>query len=256
LGYAFYIEPGWLKIERVPINLNRLPSNFSGYRIAQIGDFHLNKHNQRTKLHAAIDQIIRLSPDLIVLTGDFISSLSGGEAETLTLELLRLSAPDGILAVLGNHDWWLDPVIVSNALKGAGVTLLSNSSITITRGDQQLYIAGVDDAWEGKADLVRALDGIPSGATVILLAHEPDFADTYALDGRVILQLSGHSHGGQVRLPGFKAFITPPWGQKYTDGLFTLRNMQLYVTRGLGVYPLPFRFFCRPEVTLLSVFNP
>jgi len=256
VGYAFYIEPGWLKIERVTINLNRLPSNFSGYRIAQLSDFHLNKYNQREKLHAAVDQVIRLSPDVIVLTGDFISSLSGGEAEALELELSRLSAPDGILAVLGNHDWWLNPVIVSNALRGAGVTLLRNSYATITRSDQQLYIAGVDDAWVGKANLARALEGIPSEAVVILLAHEPDFADTYALGGRVILQLSGHSHGGQVRLPGLKAFITPLWGQKYTNGLFTIQNMQLYVTRGVGVYPLPFRFFCRPEVTLLTIIIP
>ena len=193
---------------------------------------------------------------MIVLTGDYISSLSGGEAEALDLELSRLSAPDGILAVLGNHDWWLDPVTVSKALGNARVTLLRNFHVTISRGDQKLYIAGVDDVSEGKANLAQTLEGIPADASVVLLVHEPDFADTSVLDGRVILQLSGHSHGGQVRLPGFKAFITPPWGQKYTDGLFTLHNMQLYVTRGVGVYPLPFRFFCRPEVNFLTIITP
>jgi predicted MPP superfamily phosphohydrolase len=111
----------------------------------------------------------------------------------------------------------------------------------------------VDDAWEGHENLPLALDGIPSGEVIILLAHEPDFADQVVNDGRVSLQLSGHTHGGQVRIPGLPAITTPRLGHKYTDGLYALGDLQLYVTRGVGVVFPPVRLFCRPEITFITL---
>jgi len=114
----------------------------------------------------------------------------------------------------------------------------------------------VDDVWERHADLEKALKGVPTGATVVLLAHEPDYADEVAADGRVSLQLSGHSHGGQVRLP----FIGPPFlpylGRKYPAGLYRVGEMWLYVNRGVGLVRPAVRFNCRPEVTLLRLRQP
>jgi hypothetical protein len=134
--------------------------------------------------------------------------------------------------------------------------VLENSHVALQREDETIYLAGVGDIWEEHDDLPAALDGIPAGETVILLAHEPDFADEAARDGRVDLQLSGHTHGGIVRFPGLPAFITVYLGQRYTDGLYAVGGLQLYVNRGLGVVRPPVRFGSRPEVTLLTLETP
>ncbi len=254
--YAMEIEPNWLKTERVPVKLSGLPPKFSGYTIVQLSDLHLSKYNQRGRIHTAVDQAMKLKPDLIVLTGDFVSSLNGGEAEQLSQELGHLTAPDGVYAVLGNHDWWTDAQVVATTLETAGVDLLRNSHVALRREGETVYLAGVDDIWEGHDDLQTALDGIPAGEMVILLAHEPDFADEVSRDGRVALQLSGHTHGGIVRFPGLPAFVTPYLGHKYVDGLFTLGTMQLYVNRGVGVIRPPVRFGSRPELTLITLDIP
>jgi predicted MPP superfamily phosphohydrolase len=127
--------------------------------------------------------------------------------------------------------------------------VLDNSGVALSAGGSQLYLAGVDDCWSGAPDLELALDGAPAAAPVVLLAHEPDFADTFALDGRVSLQLSGHSHCGQVRLPGIGALVLPTYGQKYDAGLNKASNMWVYTTRGIGVIGPPVRFNCPPEIT-------
>jgi hypothetical protein len=250
------VEPNWLKTERVPVKLAGLPSRFSGYTIVQLSDLHLNKYNRRRRIRSVVTATLKLKPDLIVLTGDFVSSLNGGEADLLGQELGRLSAPDGVYAVLGNHDWWTDAQVVASALASAGVNVLENSHVALQREDETIYLAGVGDIWEEHDDLPAALDGIPAGETVILLAHEPDFADEAARDGRVALQLSGHTHGGIVRFPGLPAFVSPYLGHKYMDGLFAIGAMQLYVNRGVGVIRPPVRFGSRPEVTLLTLETP
>jgi hypothetical protein len=254
MGYAVAIEPHWLQIERVEVTLSRLPAEFTGYRIVQLSDLHLYRYNSPDKIRRAVDLALGLNPDLIVLTGDYVSSLRDGEAGALERELSRLSAPDGVFAVLGNHDWWTDNEMVAAALQRANVILLRNENVAILRGKGVLYLAGVDDIWEHKDNLPQALLGIPVEAGVILLAHEPDFAETAATDRRILLQLSGHTHGGQVRFPGMEAFAKPRWGRLYTNGLYAVGNMHLYVTRGVGVIFPPLRFFCRPEVTQLRLY--
>jgi hypothetical protein len=127
---------------------------------------------------------------------------------------------------------------------------LRNEGLEVARG---LWLAAVDDVWEGQADLDAALAGAPPGATAVLLAHEPDFADTVAADGRAALQLSGHSHGGQVRLPLLGPPVLPYLARRYPAGLYRAGRMQLYVTRGVGVIAPPVRFNCRPEVTVITL---
>ena len=135
----------------------------------------------------------------------------------------------------------------------AGLTLLPNRHIALSRGDASLYIAGVDDIWVKKQNLDGALAGIPPDSAVVLLAHEPDYADKVAASQRVGLQLSGHTHGGQIRIPGWGAPVLPWLGKKYDAGLFHIDGMALYVNRGLGMIPPYVRINCRPEITHITL---
>jgi uncharacterized protein len=130
---------------------------------------------------------------------------------------------------------------------------MRNTNMTIQRCESNLSIAGVDDIWERQHNLSKALDGIPTHSPVILLAHEPDYADEVTKTKSVALQLSGHSHGGQVRLPIKGALILPYLGQKYDMGLYDVDGMALYVNRGLGMIAPYVRFGCRPEITQITL---
>jgi predicted MPP superfamily phosphohydrolase len=195
-----------------------------------------------------MEMVMEARADAILVGGDFISTVEGIPAATE--EIARLGAPYGVFACLGNHDHWTAPESVAEAPTGAGVNVLRNRAISLREG---LWLAGVDDVWEEQDDLDTALEGVPGGAATILLAHEPDFADRAAEDGRVALQLSGHSHGGQVRLPIIGPPILPYLGERYSAGLYEVGEMQLYVTRGVGVIAPPVRFNCRPEVTIITL---
>jgi hypothetical protein len=252
-GYVWWMEPRWLAVERVAITLPRLPPAFDGFTIAQLSDLHFGPVVAPEHVHTAFDLALSLRPDLIAVTGDFVSELSHGEAGQLTEALRRLTAPHGVFGVLGNHDWWTDARVVAEAVSRAGVALLRNQHFAVRRGGQSLYLAGVDDFWEGHADLGRALAGIPDGAAIVLLAHEPDYADRASRHMRIGLQLSGHSHGGQVRFPLIGPIVLPLHGQRYPAGLYTLEEMQLYTNRGIGMVRPAVRFNCRPEVTLFTL---
>ena len=134
---------------------------------------------------------------------------------------------------MGNHDHWTDPNFIEGRLNDRGITVLRNSACPFERGNSRLWISGVDDVFVGAADLPRALQVIPQNEATVLLAHEPDFAD-YATRFPVDLQLSGHSHGGQVRLPGIGALILPAMAHKYPIGLNRVGHLQVYTNRGLG----------------------
>jgi predicted MPP superfamily phosphohydrolase len=193
---------------------------------------------------------------VIAITGDFVHDLWHLSPDDLTRSLNTLRASEAVVGVLGNHDHRQGAARVSAAVRAAGVTLLINQHLALTRDDATLYIAGVDDIWVNRQDLARTLDGIPPESAVVLLAHEPDYADEVAATHRVGLQLSGHTHGGQVRIPGWGAPVLPWLGQKYDAGLFDKDGMAIYVNRGVGMIPPYIRFNCRPEITLLTLASP
>lgn len=252
-GYAAFIEPNWLQVEQVPIITDRLPEDFAGVTVAQISDFHLGNSDNQAKVHAAVDRVLALKPDLILLTGDFVSSLRSDEAQILEAEVARLSAPLGVYAILGNHDWWSDAERVAGALRQAGATLLDNSNVPLVRGASTLYLAGLEDIYENP-DLRRTLSGVPEAAPVILMAHEPDQAAMSVTDERIFLQVSGHTHGGQIRpFFGKAAIALPIWGEKYDCGYYRVGSLQIYVNRGIGVTFPALRLFCRPEITLFTL---
>jgi predicted MPP superfamily phosphohydrolase len=141
-------------------------------------------------------------------------------------------------------------------LKSSGIADLTNSVFTITRGNDKLHLCGVDDIWEGDIRLDDVVDKIPDDSAAILLVHEPDFADVSAKIRRFDLQVSGHSHGGQVVVPFLGPPILPYLGQKYPSGLYQVGNMLQYTNRGVGMIDPPVRFNCPPEVTLFILERP
>ncbi len=252
VSYAAFIEPYWLEVVRVPARAASLPDEFVGATVAQISDFHLGNSNNQAKLHAAVDQVLALHPDLILLTGDFVSNVRSGEDQILEKEMARLSAPLGVYAILGNHDWWSDPDAVAGALDRAHVTVLDNANVRLERGGASLYLAGLQDIYLAP-DLSQTLAGVPAGAPVLLMAHEPVLADLAVKDTRIFLQVSGHTHGGQIRLWGAHPIALPRYGEKYDAGSFQFGALQLHVNRGVGVVRPPLRLFCRPEITLYTL---
>ncbi len=255
-GYSSRLETQWLQIERVTVQLKHLGSALDGFKVVHMSDFHLHPHTQIELVERAVEATNRLSPDLIALTGDYVSGGRSSNAEAifeLAPVLTKLNAKYGVFTVLGNHDYWTNKKIVLTGLKESGLPVLINSGVALSVGQQILYLAGLDDGWSSHPDLSKALEKRPGSVPTIVLVHEPDFADTFSADGTVSLQLSGHSHGGQIRLPGIGALILPRLGRKYNQGLYRVEDMWVYTTRGIGVTGVPVRFNCRPEITEITL---
>lgn len=249
--YAWDVEPWWLALERIKVPLAGLPLALEGLTIAQLSDLHWSEDVKEGHVARAVDMVLEAQPDLIVLTGDYVTHKAQYIADCAR-ELARLTAPHGVYAILGNHDYWTDARVVRAGLEDVGLPVLLNANVRIPVDDADLWLAGVDDVWERHADVDRALKSIPPRAITVLLAHEPDYADQ-VVGRRVALQLSGHSHGGQIRLPLFGAPALPRWGRKYPYGLRRVGDMWLYTNRGVGLIQPAVRFNCRPEVTLIQL---
>ncbi len=255
LYYGRFIEPFWLETTRIPLRIEGLHPDFDGYRIVQISDIHINDWMMSSHIHRSIESVNRLSPNLIVLTGDFVTRNVPFDLNLSIRIFRKLRATDGVIAIPGNHDHKEDGVIqtVRQLMRESGMVDLSNTHVTLCRGGGHLHIAGVDDVSRRQSRLDMVLAQLPDQGPVILLAHEPDFADISAPTGRFVAQLSGHSHGGQVRLPIIKRLVLPIYGRRYVAGLYDVDGMQLYVNRGLGMVGMPFRFMARPEITVFTL---
>jgi predicted MPP superfamily phosphohydrolase len=252
-AYAAKLEAFWFEVVRKEIVLRGLPEAFAGFTIAHISDLHFGRLVRPADLAPAVAEVQSLGADAIVITGDLVSRANCDEPDMIVETVSQLSAPHGLFAVLGNHDWWADGPLVADSLRRAGATVLENDNTVWHRDGQSLYVAGVDDVCVHRHDLPNALAGVPYSAKAVVLVHEPDFADLAASDPRVLLQLSGHSHGGQVCVPGYGGLRFPPWARQYPCGLYTIGGTTLYTNRGLGMIGLPIRFCCRPEITLLTL---
>lgn len=261
-GFAvdgFLVEPQQAVAEHVEIGLRRLPEAFEGFRIAQLSDIHFGPYMTRAELDRAVNLAREFRPDLLALTGDFVShpwrhrnGLEGAKNAEPCADAFADWKSSPVIAVLGNHDHWNDPDLVGGALADRGIEVLRNGARPVEQDGQRLWIAGVDDVLEGRADLSGTIASIPAGEATILLAHEPDYADLASKTG-VDLQLSGHSHGGQVRVPGVGPIVLPELARKYHSGLNRVGNLQVYTTRGVGVINPPVRLNCPPEVTLITL---
>jgi uncharacterized protein len=254
------LEPNRPRIVRREILLRRWPPHLEGFTIALLSDFHYDPYFSAHPLHKAIGMVNALQPDLIVLTGDFVSlplftkndEESAFAAEPCSDLLRQMQARHGLWAVMGNHDFYSDPDIVTSALQTKGIHVLANESAAIEAQGARFWLAGVNDVLGRTADIETALHDVPGDEPTILLAHEPDYAD-HVSRFPVDLQLSGHSHGGQVRVPFLPPLYLPEMARKYVWGLYKIGPLTLYTNPGLGTVGLPVRFNCPPEITLLTV---
>lgn len=252
-------EPMRPSIVRKEIILKRWPARLDGFNIALLSDFHYDPIFSIHPIQSAVELVNRVRPDLVLLTGDFVTSPPFGnrsrglaDAEPCAQLLQKLQAALGLWAVMGNHDAAAGAYQVTAALRAAGVSVLSNAAAPIEHNGRRFWLAGVADVLQSSADLHSALHTVPSDEAVILMAHEPDYAD-YVARYPVDLQLSGHSHGGQIRLPLVPPLYLPPLGTKYYSGLYNIRELTLYTNVGLGTINVPVRLNCPPEVTLITV---
>jgi predicted MPP superfamily phosphohydrolase len=236
--------------------LPRLPAEFDGYRIVQVSDIHIGDWMNADRLVQVVHQVNAQSADLIAITGDFISRRPGAHAHDLACGLSRLEARDRVVAVLGNHDHRGNAGIVREILRASGVRELANAVYTQQRGTALLHIAGVDDILLGRDRLDEVLAALPGESAAILLAHEPDFADVSSATGRFDLQISGHTHGGQIAAPFKGPLLLPYLGFKYPSGRYQVGDMIQYTNRGVGMIRPFIRFNCRPEVTVFELRAP
>lgn len=255
--YAIAIEPDWIDVTPVHLRLPRLDPAFAGFRMAQLSDIHLSAAMTGEQLAAACQKVLELQPDLVAITGDFVDEKQDLQASLVDLVdgLRPLDGQVQVVFVLGNHDYWAGARRIRKALGELDFMELPNRFMTLTRGSARLHIAGVDDVWERKADLLGLLQSLPEDGAAVLLAHEPDFARRSAATGRFDLQISGHSHGGQVVLPFVGPPILPHLGKRYPSGLYQVSSMFQYTNRGLGTTSPHVRLNCRPEITLFT-FDP
>ncbi len=256
--YSCYFEPGWFEVTQVGIPLARLPKSFDGFRIVQISDIHIGGWMNRERLAEVLKLVREQTPDLVVITGDFVLGHSWSlaldyAAEDFVAQIKPLASDFQVLGVMGNHDHWAGRTRVRDMLSRSGVHELENDVAILVRGGESLCIAGLDDISERRHRLEELLKKVPLGAFSILLAHEPDYADTASATGRFGLQLSGHSHGGQVVIPILGPPVLPDWARKYPAGLYRVGKMLLYTNRGVGMTSPFIRFNCRPEITIFTL---
>lgn len=250
---AVLYEPRHIIVEKKTIAINNLPDVFEGFRICQISDVHHSPFVGLKFIEKAVDMANSLNSDLIALTGDYVAMSPKYIAPAISA-LCKLKSPNGILAVLGNHDHWEGAELTMDVFSKYSVPVITNEHRFIEMKNKTICFAGVDDLMEGNQDLKAAFHGVPNDMPRVLLSHNPDYAEVMPENERVDLVLAGHTHGGQIRIPFSIAPVTmSKYGQKYAGGLVRLANTQIYVSRGIGVVGLPIRFNCPPEITLITL---
>lgn len=262
--YAGEFERHWLEAVHREIHIAGLPNAFDGITVAQLSDIHLDEFTEPFLLREAIDEINRNRPEIVLLTGDYVSAqvlprdLTIDAAWQCARMLNHLQCTQRY-AIFGNHDIWAGEKHVGEALRSHGIAVLRNSYLPIERNGGRIWLAGIDDPVVGKPDpdltIPASIRNVPN-EPVVLMCHAPDYVDVlreHPAGQALSFVVSGHTHGGQIRLPFVGPLHLPPGGQKYVEGLFRVGPMQLYVNRGIGSVGVPFRFDCRPEITFFRL---
>ncbi len=260
-GILDLIESHKVIVEEIPLTIQNLPPSLVGTRIAQISDLHMGVNFRAEELYPSIRKINELQPEFVMITGDYICD-ENGRVDEMLAPLQELACP--AFAIWGNHDTWGHGWSIERVLSKAGVRLLWNESIEVK---PHLWLVGLDDVLCGRPDLRRALSGTKPNASKLLMVHEPDyFLKIVKSQAPIDAQFSGHTHGGQIRLPtlgrnnngygtqgGTRPYILPSMGKEYVMGLYRDGHQSLYVNRGLGFTGPPLRLNCPPEITLFTL---
>ena len=251
---AFAYEPQALGLKTLEVPISGLGRAFDGYRVAFVTDIHYPRHIGGDLIRESVELAKSFRPDLLLFGGDYVDGKAGSAVPSLAGLFDGASAPDGVYGVLGNHDWWLDGEGTRRELERTSpIRLIDNANTVLTRGDDRLALAGLEDLWCRVPDLDVALRGVPEDVPRLLLSHNPDTAESVRgelkASSRVDLQLSGHTHGGEVRLPLYgPPYIPSRYGRKFERGLVRGRLHPVYVSVGIAS-PRGVRFRCHPEVT-------
>jgi predicted MPP superfamily phosphohydrolase len=244
-------ETAVVDVVETDLPLADLPPAWDGLRIAVLADLHARTRRDVARIDQIVDMTLLAACDVIVLAGDIIASPTT-IPDGLGRRLARLSAPLGVFAVLGNHDYPA-PERVVGLLRLANIQTLVNSHDILERNGQTLCLAGVDDLRSGDPDPARAMAGVDPSIPHLLISHNPDLAEHLPEHYRVDAVLAGHSHGGQVRLWRWGPVVLPTLHAKYADGLIDGPRCPVYVSRGLGTAGLPIRFHCPPELSIITL---
>lgn len=256
--YAHEVEPRWLNVIHSTVQSKRIPQAFNDFKILQITDTHIGFQYSVSDLRKLINAVNNQKPDLVVFTGDLTDDPSKMD-ESAYLDIIeilsRIEAPKGKFWIYGNHDHGgYGTQQIRKVMDESGFTLLMNETTQISLNEDYINLSGLDDILLGRPEPSALIPDEEQERFNVLLCHEPDFAEeitNYPFD----LQLSGHSHGGQIQLPFLGYIVTPNLGQEYVEGYYELgtRPLNLYVSRGLGTTRLPFRFLCRPEINVYTL---
>jgi len=250
---ARYVYPYRPVLERVELILPPDHLNLAGMSIAFIADTHVGPFIGVDDLERTVALLDGESPDLVLLGGDYVSESPRYTRDTTdVLSAVISAAPLGGYSVLGNHDLSVSKTRIEEEFGRAGIPVLRNEAAEVRYRGTSLYIGGIDETLLGDDQPGDTFAQIPDGAAAIALWHEPEFAEIAAAQG-AFAQLSGHTHGGQVRLPGIGPIGLPIHGKRYVIGKGVADGMQIYASRGVGVYRPPARYNCPPEVTLITL---
>ena len=255
--WSIAIEPTLLRVREVSVRSPSWPVAYPALRIALVGDIHLGApHVDLVKVDQVVAAVNAAAPDLVLLLGDYVSMMVLGRQrvspEQLTPGLARLRAPYGVVAVLGNHDWWYDGPAVAAALEAAGIVVLENEARRIALPAGPLWIAGIADDMTRVPDVAGTLDAIPRGEPVVVAAHNPvSFLD---VPPGPVITFAAHTHGGQVYLPLVGALVTPGrTPTRFAYGHIREGGRDLTVTAGIGTSILPIRFNMPPEIVIVRI---
>jgi predicted MPP superfamily phosphohydrolase len=267
LADAFWIEPGWMKIETADIHDSELAQVLAEIRVVQISDIHLKAKGAdfvtgksapalSARERNLIEQVNALKPDILFITGDFFSDRQedelDAELEALVVLIRGFKTTTGIYGIAGNYDAPLYNKKIKQKFRDAGIDILANESRVVALPNGRiLYLAGIDDSSNRRANRM-AFRNIPSDVPVVMLAHDPLNFDM-AIDSGVNLMLAGHTHGGQICIPFLTKKSASANKSPYMRGLFTSGKTKMYVNRGIGMTRIPARFLCRPEITLFTI---
>jgi uncharacterized protein len=252
VDYYRYRQPGWFTLEQLSLELPGFPPSARPLTIGQLSDLHVSAAIPPYLVEEAAQALNAQRPDAIVITGDFVT-FGPLYLEAAARSVAGLKAPLGVYAILGNHDYWCGARRLTRLLEARGIEVLINATRRLPLEGGGLWLVGLDDALLGKPDLVGALHDVPDDEARVLLVHEPDFADLAAGYG-IPLQLSGHSHGGQIR-HGDGVLALPKMGRRYVRGLQQVEgsDMLVYTNRGIGTAGPPLRVNSPPEITMLTL---
>lgn len=253
-GYGTLLERHRVEVEQHQIKLalgDRAPARL---RAVAMSDFHFDPLCEADYVAKCVSIANTLAPDVIFLTGDYATGSSDRIGEFAGL-LAELRPQSGVFACLGNHDHWSNAARVTGALRAVGVEVLANRQTRVRCAGGELVVAGLQSAWGGAPDWPRAARGLRPGERAVVLMHEPDVAREFCKDRRIALQLSGHTHGGQVRVPMLGALRLPKWGRIYQAGFYDVDGLTLHVNRGIGTISCHIRLLCPPEIACFDIIN-